>query len=82
MIPGAPNVLSTKLAGLRVTVANLQAAIDLSVTLVQSHISRSKRQSPGRTLAPFGKANQYKKLKNVNRFKTIIVYILKSVFLT
>lgn len=40
-------------------VASLHEAIDLSVTLVQSHMSRSNRHSPGLTLAPRGKAAKY-----------------------
>lgn len=73
--PGAPNVLSTRLAGLRVTVASLHAAIDLSVTLVQSHMSRSKRHSPGRTFAPFGKANSQRKRCYWSFSMVLILYV-------
>lgn len=60
-IPGAPKVLSGKLAGRRETVASLQDAIDLSVKFVHSHISLSNLHSPGLTLAPRGNAkNQYR----------------------
>lgn len=61
--PGAPKVLSGKLAGLLLTVAILHEAGDLSVPFDQSHMSRSNLHSPGRTFAPAGIAVISKKKK-------------------
>jgi hypothetical protein len=58
MLPGAPNVLSGRLAGLLETVAMRHDTLDFScvVSLFQSHMSLSNRHSPTRTYAPEGMA--------------------------
>jgi len=49
-LPGAPNVLSGRFAGLLETVAKRHDALDFScvVSLYQSHVSLSNRHSPTR----------------------------------
>jgi hypothetical protein len=58
LLPGAPKVLSGRLAGLLDTVAKRHDALDFScvVSLYQSHVSLSNRHSPTRTYAPDGMA--------------------------